>query len=67
MANIASLDQRIEPTDQNCNGDVYATCQDTHFDSNGNIITDDYGDDCIDYSYFQSWCDGYDTATFVSG
>ena len=36
MANIASPDERIAPTDQNCNGDVYATCQDTHFDANGN-------------------------------
>lgn len=40
MANIASPNERVPPTDQNCNGDVYATCQDTHFDEFGSLITD---------------------------
>ena len=46
---------------------MYDTCQDTNFDSNGNILTDGAGDDCIDYSFFPNFCGARDTASFTSG
>jgi hypothetical protein len=42
-------------------------CVDTNIDADGNVTVDSYGDGCDAYASFPSWCNGYDTDTFISG
>ena len=42
-------------------------CVDTNVDADGVILVDSYGDGCDAYANFPSWCNGYDTDTFISG
>lgn len=66
--NLNSLETgaRVEATDQNCHADKYATCEDTNFQKNGNVITDSYGDSCLLYTFYPEWCGRYDTNEFTS-
>jgi hypothetical protein len=43
-------------------GSVDESCTDTD-----NGVTDSFGDSCADYSSNPSWCNSFDTDTFISG
>merc|ERR1712079_970813 len=69
--NLASLDERIPAEGCDANGGddeggVYDECEDTNFNSAGQVIGDRDGDGCDLYAVNPNWCGGYDTAEFVS-
>ena len=45
---------------------ISQTCQDNNFTSDGTVITDSYGDGCVEYNANPEWCGGYDDANFIS-
>lgn len=45
---------------------VAGQCVDSNIDDDGNILSDNWGDGCIEYEGHSSWCGNFNNATFFS-